>query len=441
MIHHVRNLLLSLIYLAAIAIAVLLVYRTLQLARQGPDMSLITSQITVTTIPLTTTRQAAVITTTTTTNRGPMSAAEATPMPSVAVTPGLALDDEAVNLLAADTATGYHPKTGRYISAWMPPVFSGGARESFEANMDIIDEICPFWYTTDDTGQLYGTRDDELVRVAHENNVMVLPTLHNVANYDAVINVLSDPAMRTRHVQNIVNEVLTYGYDGIDIDYEGLDTSMRDDFSAFIVELAAALHSHDKLLSIAVHAKDRDYGGLGGYQDWDVIGAHVDRFRIMTYDYHWRGGGPGPVAPLYWIQSVAEYARSQVDPTKVFIGIPFYGYDWPPTGNATALPWTDIEDLIEEEDLTVNLMQRDRSGRVDESWFRYPSDDGMREVWFMTSSGLESKLDLVQSMDLAGIAIWRIGYERPEYWDVIRRTLVQDPMLIQKSINPLLPEH
>jgi spore germination protein YaaH len=216
---------------------------------------------------------------------------------------------------------------------------------------------------------------------------------------------------------------------------------LREPYSAFIKELGEALHAHGKLLSVAVHGKDHDYGGLGGFQDWKTIGQYADRLRIMTYDYHWRGGGPGPVAPLYWVQSVAEYAVSVVDPSKVFIGVPFYGYDWPPQGTARGLPWGDIEDLIEEQGLTVNLMERNSEGRVDESWFRYQSDQGVREVWFMTDRGLESKLELVQRMDLAGIAIWQIGYEKPEYWNVIRRQLVQDPVLIQRSINPLLPEH
>jgi spore germination protein YaaH len=216
---------------------------------------------------------------------------------------------------------------------------------------------------------------------------------------------------------------------------------MRPAFSAFIIELSEALHAHDKLLTVAVHAKDCDYCGMGGFQDWSVIGQHADRMRIMTYDYHWRGGGPGPVAPLYWVQSVAEYARSIVDPAKVFIGVPFYGYDWPEGGSARGLPWADIEDLIDSQNLTLNLLQRDERGRVDESWFRYESAGGTRTVWFMTDKGLESKLELVQELDLAGIAIWRIGYEKPEYWDVIRRKLVQDPVLIQREINPLLPEH
>jgi spore germination protein YaaH len=421
-----RKFLLGLLYITAFAIAAVLLYETFLLARQRPELPAMVWEAPTPVQP---------------TARAPISQADATLFEDIptSVPADVAIDTEQVN---APANQGQHPKTGRYIAAWFPESFSGGARESFEANKDVIDELSPFWYTTDSSGRLYGNRDDELVRVAHESNVLVIPAIHNIGTYDVVINVISDPHIRARHIQNIVDEVIARNYDGIDIDYESLPESTRPAFSAFIIELAEALHAHGKMLTVAVHAKDCDYCGLGGFQDWSVIGLHADRVRIMTYDYHWRGGGAGPVAPLYWVESVAEYARTVIPPEKIFIGVPFYGYDWPPGGgSATGLPWADIEDLIDSQGLTVNLMQRDSRGRVDESWFRYDSPQGMREVWFMTDDGLESKLELVQQMDLAGIAIWRIGYEKPEYWDVIRNTLVQDPMLVQRAINPLLPEH
>jgi spore germination protein YaaH len=414
------------LYIAAFAIAAVLLYETFLLARQRPELPAMVWEAPE---PATPTARAAI------------SQADATLFEDI---PTSVPADVAASTDQVTTAIdqGQHPKTGRYIAAWFPESFSGGARESFEANKDVIDELSPFWYTTDSSGRLYGHRDDELVRVAHESNVLVIPAIHNIGTYDVVINVISDPQIRARHIQNIVDEVVARNYDGIDIDYESLPESTRPAFSAFIIELAEALHAHGKLLTVAVHAKDCDYCGLGGFQDWSVIGLHADRVRIMTYDYHWRGGGAGPVAPLYWVESVAEYARTIIPPEKIFIGVPFYGYDWPSNGgSAIGLPWADIEDLIDSQSLTVNLMQRDSRGRVDESWFRYETPQGTREVWFMTDDGLESKLELVQQMDLAGIAIWRIGYEKPEYWDVIRNTLVQDPMLVQRAINPLLPEH
>ncbi len=422
-----RKSLLAVVYIAAFAVAAFLIYDMLQLASERPSVMVVFGT-------------------------APTPTSEPTPEPTVSQAEATMLLDQAAPgpvapVITDSSADGmpnvaYHPKTGRYIAAWFPPSFSGGARESFEANKDILDEISPFWYSTDATGRLYGTWDEELVRSAHEANVLVLPSVHNIGSENVVISVLNDPYVRARHVQNIVDEVLARGYDGIDIDYESLPENMRPSFSAFIIELSEALHAHDKLLSIAVHPKDCDYCGLGGFQDWNVIGQHADRVRIMTYDYSWRGSAPGPIAPLYWVESVAEYARSVIDPAKVSIGIPFYGYDWPPNGTARGLPWSDIEELIEAESVEVNIMQRDEQQRpVDESWFRYPSAEGTREVWYMTDDSLESKIDLVQRMDLGGIAIWRIGYERPEYWETIRRTLVQDPVVIQRSINPLLPEH
>jgi spore germination protein len=334
----------------------------------------------------------------------------------------------------------FHPKTGRYISAWLPDSFDSANRASFEANADILDEVSPFWYATNARGDLlHGSdaRDKTLVELAHSKNVLVIPTIHNVQTTDPVPSLLRTPERRARHIQNIVNEVLAHDYDGFDIDYEMLDSSLRDEYSAFITDLAGALHEQGKLLTIAVHAKTSDYGGLGGFQDWVVLGQAVDRLRIMTYDYHWRGGGPGPVAPIYWVRSVAEYAKAVVDPAKVVIGVPFYGYNWPAGGDATPQIWEAIDTLIQTYGLTVNLAESDSNGQIQENWITY----GGRKVWFATSRSLDAKLALVQQMDLAGLAIWRLGGEDPQNWQVIRTRLVEDPFESQRMLNQVLPEH
>jgi len=409
---------LALVYIVALAVAGALIVQTLRMARSLPEV-----------------RAAAVERA----NATPTSAPTAAPL-IILPTPVPPTPLPTVAALQAEPVS-YHPKSGRYIVAWLPPNFDGGAKASFFANADVIDDISPFWYSTDSSGRLYGTRNDDLVRIAHENNVRIIPSIHNVGDPGVVVPILTNPQRRARHIQNIVDEVLARNYDGIDIDYESLDASLRDEFSAFMRDLAAALHQHDKLLTVAVHGKDSDYGGLGGFQDWVELNKHVDQLRIMTYDYHWRGSGPGPVAPAYWIESVAEYARSVVDPSKIFIGVHFYGYDWPASGNATARPWRVIEEIINQQGPTVNFVERNANGSVGESTFRYRTAGGWREVWFMTKIGLASKIQTVQEMDLAGIAIWQLGYEEPDYWRTVRENMVEDPTLIQRAISPLLPDH
>lgn len=355
--------------------------------------------------------------------------AAATPLPALPIAAAEPAPQEAV----------VHPKTGRYISAWLPNTFNSENRRSFEENADILDEVSPFWYAPDVYGNLYhDAHDKELVDLAHSKNVLVIPTIHNVVHgVDPVPSIISSPERRKRHIQLIVAEVLEHNYDGFDIDYEGLPSNLRSEYSTFITELADALHAQGKLLTIAVHAKASDWGGLGGFQDWVVLGKAVDRLRIMTYDYHWRGGGAGPIAPVYWVNQVAEYAKSVVDPAKVVIGVPFYGYNWGAGGNAAAQLWTMINSEIQSRKLALNFMESNANGLVQENWITY----GGRQVWFANKRSLESKLTLVQQHDLAGIAIWRLGGEDPENWPIIRQKLVEDPFESQRMINRVLPQH
>lgn len=352
---------------------------------------------------------------------------------------------DASSTAARVSPDGAHPKTGRIVAAWLPTSFDvDQARASFDTNKDVLDEVSPFWYEARSDGTLQpelGARDGELVHAAHAANVLVLPTIHNVNNVDAVVPVIADPSLRTTHVAAIVDEVQTYNYDGIDIDYEVLPDDSRDAFSAFIEELAVALHGEGKLLTVAVHAKDSDEGGLGAFQDLQRIGAAADRVRIMTYDYHWRGGAAGPVAPIHWVASVAKYARSVVPASKIELGIPFYGYNWGEGGEATPQTWVDIQALIRRYQPRVNVTARNEQGAVEESWFSYEAGGETRTVWFSDQRAIAAKLALVEQQDVAGIAIWRLGSEDPANWQVIRDRLSNHSSLTQRTFNTYLPEH
>jgi spore germination protein len=99
---------------------------------------------------------------------------------------------------SANTPLGIHPKTGRYVAAWLPTSFDAeAARATFEANKDVLDEVSPFWYGVMSDGGIAadtGSRDRELVRIARENNVLIIPTIHNIGDAEAASVVISDPA-------------------------------------------------------------------------------------------------------------------------------------------------------------------------------------------------------------------------------------------------------
>lgn len=338
-----------------------------------------------------------------------------------------------------------HPKTGRLIAAWLPTTFDAdAARASFEANKDILDEVSPFWYTTDPvSGQLVpesGARDRSLVEDARAADVLIIPSIHNVYDPTALLPMLNDPTRRAEHIAAIMQEIREYQLDGIDIDYEMLPASSSVAYGDFMRELSDALHAEKKLLTVAVHAKTATETGLGEYQDWSLLGQITDRVRIMTYDLHWMGGSAGPIAPMSWVATVAEYARAVIPPAKIQLGIPFYAYNWGEGEIARPQTWTDVQEIIRERQPEVNLREQDAQGQVEEAYFTYRENGITRIVWFTTYRSIKAKLDFVQAEDLGGIAIWRLGNEDPRNWTAIREHFVDDAALY-RSVEALLPDH
>jgi len=338
------------------------------------------------------------------------------------------------------------------IAAWMPTYFdTGNARTSFEENAELIAEISPFAYEVQADGTLTplsGVRDATLVQLAHDNGVEVMPTITNQFVAVPVSTILNDPVLRAEHVGNIVNEVITYGYDGIDINYENLDAADRDLYTTFIEELATELHGHGRLLSTAVHPKTSEPGGWNGpqAQDWAALGAAVDYFRVMSYDFSWSTSAPGPISPVWWVEDVIDFAKTRVAPAKIMMGIPLhYGQDWPLGAAADARGWNAFQDLITTHDATVHWQETNTGGQpVREHWFTYtdPDTGDSREVWFADHDSVAARRALAEDLDVRGVALWRIGSEDPQNWAVLgspdivhtslgTRTLVGTDVLVE----------
>jgi spore germination protein len=340
--------------------------------------------------------------------------------------------------LLACRAHGDPPPPLNRVAAWLPSSWdSARARGSWESHRIHIQELSPVWYQLDASGDgsintYAGARDTALVDEAHTQSTLVIPLIHNhyaSTGFAAtpVSTMIHDPARRAAHVTTLVSETLTYGYDGIDIDYESLDgLDDRDAFSLFIEELATALHAHGKLLTIAVHPKTSEPGSWDGprAQDWARIGAAVDRFRVMTYSYHWSTSEPGPIAPLWWMEDVIGFATSIVAPSRVYVGLHFYGQDWVGT-SASSRVWEDVQALVDAYGAVPQWQEADARGRaVAEPWFTYTDSLGQpHEVWYADGASVTARLGLVRQYGLGGVAIWRLGGEDPANWSAIAAVL------------------
>lgn len=319
------------------------------------------------------------------------------------------------------------------VSAWLPNWEEEQAFQSFKDNSDTINTISPFWYHLNDDGTIAPPAEGEnqaIIKFAKDNGITIIPTISNSFNGDRVSGIINDPEIKKQSIQNIVDLVRKFNYDGIDIDYEGLNSEDKDAFTAFVRDLRDALNKYDKKLTIAIQAKSYPdllkYGDRG--QDWKALSQYVDEFRIMTYDYGWKGSIPRPVAPYYWVEDVVKYAVDNVPREKIFVGVPFYGYGWS-EGYFSSYTYSTINLILSKYGVDFQYDPATKTNKLyyvsefDERDPRLP-----HEVWFENHVSLQPKLELVEKYDLGGIAIWRLGNEDAANWMKIKQILKDKPL-------------
>ena len=317
---------------------------------------------------------------------------------------------------AASAETAASP---RKVTAWLPYWDQARGLRSFLANADLYSSVSPFWYEMSATGAISrypGAEDATVLSGIRGKGVKVVPTITN--NFDPVraTTMLATATSRAAHIQALTDLTAAHGYDGIDVDYEGMAATDRDRFSAFVSELATALHTQGRLLSVAVHAKTAEPGTWSGpqAQNYTAIGAAADRVRLMAYDYSWETSPAGPIAPLSWVDSVAAFAVSQMPAGKVELGMSLYGYDW------VGSRGEGITHDVATSRLTSFGATRTWDSTAAEPTFSYTSGGTAHTVYYADAQSVTARLALVDKHALAAAAFWRLGGEDPAVWTAVR---------------------
>lgn len=288
------------------------------------------------------------------------------------------------------------------------------AHESLRANLGRLDVIAPHWLIIDDTGTVRSEARPEAEAFLRTTNRVVLPCVY-LKDRDAGHAIVTDPVVGTYALEQLVAEAGRW--DGLALDFEGLDPGDRAGLSRFIHRLGAALRNAGKYYAIALPAKTADHRtGWSGAYDYTAIADVADLYLVMAYGYKTSGSAtPGSTAPLRWVEASMAYAATQIAPERLILGVPFYGYDWnvstgPP---AHALRHVDTRRLLEQTGAIPTFDPATAS-----AWFRYEADGEQHEVWYEDDRALAAKLALVAKYGLRGAGAWRLGQEDPGAWAV-----------------------
>ena len=274
----------------------------------------------------------------------------------------------------------------------------------------VLTGIAADWYTVDAQGNVSGQTQPQVMRFAMARHLTTLAVVEQTT--PSVLNsLLNNPTAESVSQYQMLTMVESDGFDGVNLDWEGIPAADRAHFSQYVGQLTNLFHQHGYYVTLSLPPEAHNQPGSSwtGAYNYRVLGREADLLMIMAYDQHWSGGTPGPIASTSWVRSVLSFAVSQVSPTKLILGIPGYGYDWASEGaGAVALTFTQAEQLKQQY-----------APKSSANHFQYVQGGVLHSVWFENTRSFLGKVQLVSGFELRGIVLWRIGIEDPKIWDFL----------------------
>ena len=307
-------------------------------------------------------------------------------------------------------------KNEKITLAWFQVSGTAG-NSSIDNNMSTIsgvNVIAPTWYSvTDASGNMSSYASADFVGKMHQRGIDVWALVSDFDTNVDFAQLYSSKAARTNMVNKLVGEAKSYGFDGINLDYENIKSAYAKDYLQFVRELSVACERNGIVLSTDNY-KPEAYNRCYNLKEQSKF---VDYVIVMAYDEHYAGTDAGSVASLPFVKEAVEDTVQLVGKEHVIAGIPFYTRIWTTTDGNTTSRAVGMQAAIDQlnSDGQVALWNDDCGQYV----ASYTVGSSTRQIWFEEEKSIKAKMQVIQQENTAGVACWKLGLEKSTVWSVI----------------------
>jgi len=284
--------------------------------------------------------------------------------------------------------------------------------------------VTPFTYGFETTGALVYARDEKALAPAAYFKVcplMHLSTLSSMGRFSSELAsaLLNMPEKQTPLIENVLQNIAVKGYCGIDIDFEYLPAGDAEKYAAFIGKLTKTLNEKGYITVTALAPKTSAAQKGAAYEghSYPLIAQNSNYCFVMTYEWGYTYGPPMAVAPIESVKRVLDYAVSEITPSKIWMGVPTYGYNW-------TLPYViggEPAVSISNQTAIETALRYGAEIKFDENaqspYFFYTDEQSnIHEVWFEDARSIYAKLKLIEQYGLSGCGYWNLERPFPQNW-------------------------
>ena len=283
-----------------------------------------------------------------------------------------------------------------------------------------LTTISPTWFTIKDTsGNISSLASSDYVNTAHQAGLEVWGLIDNFTNQIDTLAVLSNTQSRANIISQLITEALSCGLDGINVDFENITEEMSDHYIQFIRELSVECRKNKLVLSV-----DNYVPGFTSHYNRKEQGVVADYVIIMGYDEHFVGSEEaGSVASIGFVKEGITETLNEVPKEKVINGLPFFTRLWIESQEgltSQAIGMQEAETAVANAGATASWDEE-----TQQNYAEWNADGKTYKIWLEDEQSLEAKLKVMQEYDIAGVAEWKLGFEKAGVWRIISQYLDQ----------------
>lgn len=289
------------------------------------------------------------------------------------------------------------------------------------ANTQGLNTISPTWFSViDNAGTISSLASVDYVNQAHGMGLEVWALIDNFNQNTDTLTFLSDTQARANIINQLMAQADAVGLDGINLDFETITEEQAPHYVQFIRELSIACRLRGLVLSID-NPVPMPYTQHYNRKEQGIVADYV---IIMGYDeHHSNDTEAGSVASLEFVRNGILDTLKEVPAEKTINAVPFYTRVWIEPfggGNLTSevLGMDGASNYIAEKGMDVYWDET-----AGQNIASLEGDDGMYTIWVEDEQSMAEKMKLVQENQLAGVAEWKLGFERASIWPVISQYL------------------
>ena len=256
-----------------------------------------------------------------------------------------------------------------------------------------VNVVSPCWYEIENEyGKIKDKSVEGYVERAHARGYQVWPLITNGFKPDRTKKLLDDENAKRFVIEQLRQQYQKHKFDGINLDFENIYEADKDRITEFVKQIRKATQQDKLILSMDVTVPK-------GSPNWSLcfdrkaLAEHLDYMMLWHYDN----------------DNKRFYAKTLSMPGSEKL----------------------IAEKSSDETFRCRWLEKEKV-----TYYSYVENDVPYSFWQENKTSLAHKAGLLKQYNLAGIATWRYGFEKPEIWPMLEEKLKEAEPAEDKTSQP-----